>query len=172
LFQLGRPDMAKRRTTSLDILHQRPGALTDLEEDFRESGNPVCPWLAMQYTLRNGSKLPKWAEDYFAQTANGVEAIVEEARAKKAMGRVADRIATLMGFGNDDDGQSRWFAHTALRERDWRLHDAVVTEIVWKGAVRKNAYGDVAKAHGVSPATVGKAFARMEGDVQEDDTTD
>jgi hypothetical protein len=160
--------MPKRRTTSLEILRQKPDVLTDLEEDFRETGNPICPWLAMHHSFITGLELPTWAKNYFVQSASGIQAIVEEAEKKLPIGRLADRIAKLMGFGNDGEGPSRWFTHTALRNRDWLLHDAVVSAIVIHGIKRNSAYEEVAKAHRVSPAVVGKAFVRMERDVQEE----
>jgi len=161
--------MTKRRTTSIEIMRIKPDVLADLAEDYRETANPVCPWLAMLHVQRSGKTLPEWASKYFSNAAEGIEGLVQEVSDGGRPGRVSERIAQRLGFGGTREGGRKWLKHTAIRERDWRLHDAVVRAIVYDEMKRDFAYVKVAKAHGVSVATVARAFIRMEGDIQDDE---
>ena len=158
--------MAKRRSTSLELMRLRPDALLELEEDFAITGNPVCAWLAMHHSLSDGSALPKWAGDYFARASSAIHRAVKTG---KSTGREKSVLAKILGF--EKDGQRGWLRHTILRDRDWTLHDAVVLEIIKHNRPPKlnSVYQQIAAAHGVSRAEVGKAFTRIEADLQDDD---
>jgi hypothetical protein len=140
--------------------------MSQLEADFKRSGNPVYISWALKVCRQASLQSPAWIIQYLTDKAEAIAPALQEAAQSNHSVREAQLVGGIMGFGGAGTGQPGRYKQAEQLERDRDIHRDIRRELDSRSnkgrAKLDQIYTDVAAARALSRSTVVRAYLRIE----------
>lgn len=137
--------MARSLERSLDQLSQ-------LEESYRVSCNPILAWQGYEICRQDDIPLQRWILDYFDAGARSICTLVDPTAARFRLPHQARQVGYALGFGIRA-GQANLFEQAKRSDRNQNIC-AEIKRLISQRRKLYLAYEDASKTFGLSPSTI------------------